>query len=132
MAKGKVEKATNVLIVDDNQSVTSALGKLLERDGYKVETACDGETALMIAQESYPDAIILDIDLPGKNGYEIVRTLRKNLYSAALLIALSGYGQAEHKRMAREAGFDYHLTKPVLVAEIEQLLNAPRTKVKAG
>jgi len=115
-----------ILIVDDNQSVTRGLGKLLEHDGYGVKTAHDGETALAIAQDFHPDAIVLDLNLPGKDGYEVARTLRQNLYSKTL-IALSGYGQEEHKRLAKEAGFDYHLTKPVLVAEIEQLLKAPET-----
>jgi DNA-binding response OmpR family regulator len=130
MSKENAQKAMNVLIVDDNENVSRGLGKLLEIDGYKVKIAHDGETALVMAQEFYPNAIILDLDLPGKSGYEVARTLRQGLYHKTLLIALSGYGQKEHKRMARESGFDYHLTKPVLVAEIEELLRTP--KIRTG
>lgn len=124
-------RVNKVLVVDDNHTAALALGKLLEQDGYTVETAFDGETALAIAEEAHPDAIILDLNLPGKNGYEVVRTLRRDLYSTALFIALSGYGQQEHKRMAREAGFDYHLTKPILVSEIEELLNIPKAGARS-
>ncbi len=116
-----------LLVVDDNRRAAQALGKLLSKDGYEVTVAYDGEAALSIAQQTKPDAIILDIDLPGKNGYEVARALKYELNCPATLIALTGYyGQLEDKDEARDAGFDYHLTKPVLVADIEKLLNKPK------
>ncbi len=119
-----------ILVVDDNERIAQAIGTLLRRDGYEVETAYDGETALKVAQDTYPEAIILDLDLPGKSGYEVARTLKRELHSSVLLIALTGYGQREDKQKAREAGFDYHLTKPILIADIEKLLAQRSGKAK--
>ena len=114
-----------VLVVDDNPFVAHALGKLLQRDGYKVKIAYDGESALAITRHFDLDAVILDIDLPGKNGYEIAQTLKKELTPRTPLIALTGYGRTEDKERAKEAGFDHHLTKPILVKEVEVLFKDP-------
>ena len=119
----------DVLVVDDNKFAAVALGKLLKADGYTVHLAYDGESALEIAQQLNPYAIILDLALPGMSGYEVARILKEDRGSSALLIALTGYGQKEDRFMSRKAGFDYHLTKPILSAEIERLINAPRTKI---
>jgi CheY-like chemotaxis protein len=79
-----------------------------------------------MVKEFMPYVIILDVDLPGRDGYEVARMLRKNK-CRALLIALTGhYGKREDKAKARAAGFDHHLTRPVLVAEVEKLFSAPR------
>lgn len=121
-------KIHSILLVDDDQTATRALQKLLERDGYEVKTTHDGEMALAMAEEFQLDAIILDIDIPKKNGYEVAHALKHASHAAPLLIALSGYGQKEDKRMARNAGFDHHLTKPILVSEIEQLFGSARIK----
>ena len=122
-----------LLIVDDNKKAAEALGKLLTQDGYKVSFAYDGETAIALAQRSNPDAIILDIDLPGKDGYEVARILKYELNSPATLIALTGYyGRREDKQTAKDAGFDHHLTKPILVADIERLLTTPSRNVARG
>lgn len=120
----------SVLIVDDNRYSAEALGKLLEYDGHKVEIAYDGESALHIANASYLDAIVLDIGLPGKNGYEIARVLKQTMQSPAILIALTGYGQEEDKLMAQEAGFDHHLTKPILSREIEELVFTHKANIE--
>ncbi len=120
----------NLLIVDDNKTTAHALGKLLKEDGYEVEIAYDGDMALTMAQDSKPDAIILDIALPEKDGYQVARLLREKLLFPALLIALTGYGQREDKIKAQAAGFDYHLTKPILASEIEALLKAHGPRVE--
>ncbi len=120
----------SILIVDDNKYAALALGKLLERDGHTVEIAYDGEAALRMAHQSPPDAVVLDISLPGRSGYEIARLLRQTMQSPALLIALTGHGQEEDRLMAREAGFDHHITKPVLSAEIEELIFAHKANIE--
>jgi DNA-binding response OmpR family regulator len=115
------KKFHHILIVDDNRSAARALAKLLTKDGYKVDIAHDGEGAIKAAHIVDPDAIILDMNLPVKNGYEVARVLKKN-HSRALLIALTGvYGTEEHRTLAREVGFDHYLTRPVLAIEIEKL-----------
>ena len=116
----------SILIVDDNKAAAQALADLLAVDGYKVNTAHEGDQAVALADQLEPDVIILDVDLPDKDGYEVARTLRKK-NSRALLIALTGYyGRKEDKAKARSAGFDHHLTRPVLVTEIEKLFSPPR------
>ena len=94
------EKPTKVLVVDDNRPAAAALGRLLERDGFAVATAFDGDAALAVALTFYPDVVILDLDMPRKNGFEVARALRRSLYAKTLLVALSGFGRVEHKRMA--------------------------------
>jgi two-component system OmpR family response regulator len=115
-----------ILVVDDNQHAAYALAALLENDGYDVALAHDGETAMAIAEDVSPEVIILDVNLPGKNGYEIARLLRQKK-SRALLIALTGYyGRKEDKVRARAAGFDHYLVRPILATEIEKLFSAPK------
>lgn len=119
--------------MDDNPKATLAMRKLFEYDGYEVETADTGESALTTAQNGVFDVIILDIQLPGMNGYEVAHHLRNTQNFRKLLIALTGYyGQDEDKLLAQQAGFDYYLTRPVLVADLEKLFTAynSRTLVK--
>jgi DNA-binding response OmpR family regulator len=121
---GRVVK--DILIVDDNKPAAEALAELFIHDGYTVRLAHDGEAAIALVEKSDPDVIILDVNLPGKDGYEVARALRKKK-TAALLIALTGYyGRKEHKTKARSVGFDHYLTRPVLVSEIEKLFSAPK------
>jgi CheY-like chemotaxis protein len=100
--------------VDDNVDAARLLARFLEARGHRAEVAADGPTALTLAQAHSPDLILLDIGLPGMDGYEVARRLRKlRGLDQALLVALTGYGQEEDQRRTREAGMDYHLTKPV-------------------
>jgi DNA-binding response OmpR family regulator len=125
-----MEKQVSILIVDDNKYAAQALGKLLEQNGHKVELAYDGEAALRIAHGSHVDAVILDIGLPGRSGYEIAHLLKETLRPPAVIIALTGYGQEEDKLMALDAGFDHHLTKPILSKEVEDVIFAHRAKIE--
>ena len=103
-----------VLIVDDNLDTLATLSKLLTLLGYAVQTAEDGETAISVAREQPPEVALLDIGLPGMDGYELARRLRQDERSKnALLIAITGYGQEEDRRRSKSAGFDHHLVKPV-------------------
>jgi CheY-like chemotaxis protein len=112
-----------VLIVDDNVDAARLLARLLEARGHRAEVAADGLTALALAQAHSPDLILLDIGLPGMDGYEVARRLREvRGLDQTLLVALTGYGQAEDRRRTREAGMDYHLTKPVDPRTLADLL----------
>jgi len=115
-----------VLVVDDNVDYVAMLDATLRQLGYAVRTAHSGSEALEIAQEWRPDVVLLDIGLPGLDGYEVARRLRAHGDTRhAKLIAVTGYGREVDKAQARLAGFDEHLTKPVEVADILKLLAAP-------
>jgi PAS domain S-box-containing protein len=103
-----------VLVVDDNADAAESMALLLQLEGHEVEMAFDGRSALMVARRLRPAVVLLDIGLPGMSGYEVARELRREAATrGAVLIALTGYGQAEDRARSRAAGFDHHLTKPV-------------------
>jgi PAS domain S-box-containing protein len=124
-AKVKSGERLDVLVVDDNKDAADGLAMLLELEGHRVHIAYDAHSAIERAQCHKPPVIVLDIGLPGMDGYELAKRLRMQPDTAAsILIALSGYGQQEDRRRAREAGFDHHLLKPVDPRELSSLLNA--------
>ena len=103
-----------ILVVDDNKDSAESLCVLLDLVGYKTSMAHDGEDALHKAPELKPDVVLLDIGLPKLNGYEVARRIRLEPWGArAILVAITGWGQTEDIDLAREAGFDHHLVKPV-------------------
>lgn len=105
---------SRVLVVDDNADTVRGLAKLLTLLGHDVKTAHDGQTAIELANAHKPEIVLLDIGLPGVNGYEVAKRLRVEAScKEALIIAVSGYGQEEDRRRSREAGFDHHLVKPL-------------------
>ncbi|MCC8362481.1 response regulator [Lysobacter sp. A6] len=111
-----------VLVVDDNIDAAQTLAHLLEAFGHDVRVAHDGDAALVLAQESPPDVVLLDIGLPGMNGYDVVRRLRADPRTqAATVIAVTGYGQEADRQRAIEAGFDLHLVKPVAPEQLAGL-----------
>ena len=114
-------RSYSILIVDDNEAAAGALKKLLDFKGYQAHVASSGSAALERAQNFSPRVVLLDIGLPDIDGYEVARKL-KTYTNNMTLIALSGYGQEEDKKRAKEAGFDYHLTKPAGIADIEAIL----------
>jgi signal transduction histidine kinase/DNA-binding response OmpR family regulator len=102
-----------VLIVDDNMDAARSLTMLLEMGGHEVRCCYDGQSGLTEAETFRPEAVLLDIGLPELDGLEVARRLRAlNLSPRPLLVALTGYGQADDVRRSREAGFDHHLVKP--------------------
>ncbi|MDR3401293.1 MAG: ATP-binding protein [Chthoniobacter sp.] len=112
-----------LLIVDDNRDTATGLGRLLSRRGYEVHLAHHGPAALEVAQRLAPAIILLDIGLPGMDGYEVARRLRSDPSGArTLIVAISGYGQEEDRARARAAGFDHHLVKPVDFQELRDIL----------
>jgi signal transduction histidine kinase/CheY-like chemotaxis protein len=114
-----------VLVVDDNQDVAMTLAALVRHSGHEVRLAYDGPAALELAKDYRPDLILVDIGLPGMNGYEVARKLRGELgLTQSLLAALTGYGQEEDRRRSVEAGFDQHLIKPIRPETLTGLLSA--------
>jgi CheY-like chemotaxis protein len=120
-------QASRVLVVDDNVDTTDSMSILLRASGYDVRTAYDGLTALETATTWPPNVVLLDIGLPQMNGYEVAQRLRQdpNLKSA-WLVALTGYGRESDLQLAKEAGFDAHLIKPVDLDKLQTLLTSWR------
>jgi two-component system CheB/CheR fusion protein len=120
-ADNEAANGKQILVVDDNADAMKMIEVLLSLEGHKVRTALDGETAIEIAKEFQPDVCLCDIGLPVMDGYEVARQLRK-IIPQALLISLSGWGREKDREHSREAGFDYHLVKPVQVEDVLTLL----------
>lgn len=115
--------ALRILVVDDNQDSAESLARLLTLKKHDVRTAYDGPGALHEAAAFRPGVLLLDIGLPGMNGYEVARRLREqDQFQDLVLIAVTGWGQDEDRRRAHEAGFRHHLVKPVAPAELDRLL----------
>lgn len=115
-----------VLVVDDNKDAADTFAMVLAVHGFDVRVAYDGPSALAIAAESPPDIAVLDLGLPTISGYEIGRQLRSRLGSDIQIIALSGWGRDEDLAKSREAGFDFHFTKPAGAEMIVELLTRSR------
>jgi len=120
---GRIASAgMRVVVVEDNVDVRETLVELLVLEGYAVEEAADGPQGLTRIMSARPDAALIDIGLPGFDGYELARRARRTLGDSVLLIAMTGYGQAEDTRRAFEAGFDDHITKPVSIEDVDTAL----------
>jgi signal transduction histidine kinase len=116
---GAVGSGARVLVVDDNDDAAEMLADLIRGQGCVVEVACDGPTALAVLERFDPALIILDIGLPGMDGFEVARRIRAlPAHKATTLIALTGYGQRSDHERSRSAGFDQHLVKPVQFAQL--------------
>jgi CheY-like chemotaxis protein len=119
------EHRLRVLVVDDCHDTTDTLAILLRLWGHEAAVAHDGPTALAAAQACRPDVILLDIGLPVTDGYEVGRQLRRLPgLDKAPLVAVTGYGHVRDRLRAANAGFDFHLLKPVDVDRLNQLLTA--------
>jgi CheY-like chemotaxis protein len=113
------EHAPRVLVVDDNKDAAETLGVLLEAAGYEVQTCFDPEAALAAADRFGPDACVLDINMPGMDGYELARKLReKDPEHPPVLATVTAYEDYSHLTRAADAGFDLHFTKPADPAEL--------------
>jgi CheY-like chemotaxis protein len=114
-----------LLVVDDNKDAAESMSMLLEMWGHEVAFAYDGPSALETAQQWQPEAIFLDIGLPGMDGYEVAERLRELPQSKdAVLIAISGYGQEDDRLRSRRAGIDHHLVKPVAPDALRSLIES--------
>jgi CheY-like chemotaxis protein len=117
-----------VLVVDDNSAAATMLALLLGRLGAgRVEVAADGPAAVTKAEELRPNLILLDIGLPGMDGYQVARELRaRREFDSSVLVALTGYGQEQDRLRSRDAGFDEHLVKPASVDDLKRVLGMTR------
>ncbi|MFL6245607.1 MAG: ATP-binding protein [Thermoanaerobaculia bacterium] len=111
-----------IVIVEDNADVRELLRLKLRRLGHTVDAVADGHAGVSAIVDGKPDLALVDIGLPGLDGYEVAAQVRQMLGTDVVLVAVSGFGQPEDKRKAMEAGFDEHITKPADVTDIENLL----------
>jgi signal transduction histidine kinase len=114
-----------VLVVDDNPIIADTLGMMLEDIGHEFEAVHDGRMALDAAKHYHPDVILLDIGLPGMNGYEVCKAIRGEVeFQDTPIIAQTGWGQDRDKALATEAGFNFHLTKPVPLEQLQKVFDS--------
>jgi PAS domain S-box-containing protein len=113
-----------VLVVDDNADAATSLGLLLETLGNDVQVAQDGPSALRLLDAYRPQIVFLDLGMPGMSGYEVAKKMRENpAFDNITLVALTGWGQEDDRRRTQQAGFDYHLVKPMGIAPVKEVLS---------
>ena len=112
-----------IVVVEDNPDVRDLLGLKLRRLGHEVDAVGDGVAGVETIVGRRPDLALVDIGLPGIDGYEVASRVRQSVGREVMLVAVSGFGQPEDKRRALDAGFDEHITKPADVTDIENLLS---------
>ena len=113
----------HVLLVEDNRDTAQSTAALLRRWGHNVRVALDGPTALREADEDEPDVVLLDIGLPGMDGYKVARRLRETLHAkGTLFIVISGYGAEKEVLRSKDEGIDLHFVKPADPAELREEL----------
>jgi CheY-like chemotaxis protein len=116
-------RAVRVLVVNDSPDNVESMALLLRLYGHDVEGVLSGPAALRAAQAQQPDAVLLDISMPGMDGYQVARRLRAMFRGKPLLlVAITAHGFEEDRRRCAEAGFDLHLVKPADPLEVENLL----------
>ena len=120
-----VDKRRRVLVVDDHADAADSLALLLQMQGHEVRVARNGPEAVAAVSADPPEVVLLDLGMPGMDGYEVARRLRADGGQGVFLVALTGWGQEEDRRRTREAGFDHHLTKPADPDELRALLARP-------
>ncbi|AMV40788.1 ATP-binding protein [Planctomyces sp. SH-PL62] len=119
-------RAARILVVDDNLDTASGMVQFLQILGHEVVAAHDGHAAVASAHDFRPDVVLLDVGLPGMDGYQVASALRRDeAHRRAVLIAVTGYGQEEDRRRSRDAGFDHHLVKPVDFDVLASLIGEP-------
>ena len=111
-----------IVVVEDDADSRDALQTLLELDGHRVAAAADGHEAIELARTKDPDVALIDIGLPGLDGYEVAHWIRRSGNPRPVLVALTGHGQPEDQRRALDAGFDAYLVKPVDPGELAGLI----------
>jgi two-component system, OmpR family, response regulator len=120
-----------VLVVDDLVDAAQTMARLLKLLDCEVQTAHTGQLALQIAGEFSPHIVLLDLGLPGMDGFEVARSLRVHpLTTRAMIVALSGYGDAAAREQAAEAGCDEHWLKPARIEQLKELIAAQRSAVQ--
>jgi CheY-like chemotaxis protein len=126
-----VHESVRIVLVEDNVDIRETLTELLVLDGYWVEGAADGPQGLTRILSEVPSVALIDVGLPGFDGYELARRARSHLGDGPVLIAMTGYGQPDDRARAFEAGFDDHVVKPVSVEELSAAIERMRSKKMA-
>lgn len=122
---GDSAQKRRLLVVDDNRDAAESMSMLLQLWGYEVAFVYDGPSALETAEQWQPEAVLLDIGLPGMDGYEVAERLRELPHTkGAVLIAISGYGQDDDRLRSQQAGIDHHLVKPVAPDALRSLIES--------
>ena len=127
-----VDESVRIVLVEDNVDIRETLSELLMLDGYRVEGAADGPQGLTRILSELPDVALIDVGLPGFDGYELARRARCHLGDAPVLIAMTGYGQPDDRARAFQAGFDDHVVKPVSVEDLSVAIERNRFKKTSG
>jgi CheY-like chemotaxis protein len=110
------------VLIEDNDDMRGIFREMLEQSGHHVKDARDGQEGMAFILAERPDVALIDIGLPGMDGFEVARRVRAELGQSVLLVAMTGYGQKSDRLQALSAGFDTHLTKPIDIASVELLL----------
>jgi two-component system, sensor histidine kinase len=106
--------STRVLIADDKRGTAFALGKLLEAHGHSVRVVLNGLAAMDVLREFQPQVVLLDIGMPGMDGHQVTRQIRREFgFESMVIVIVSGHGEESDKERSKEAGANYHLTKPI-------------------
>lgn len=114
----------HILVVEDNRDTANSMAQLLRLSGYSVDLAYDGLAGLAAGEAHWPDVVLLDIGLPGMNGYDVALALRaQNHIPRPTIIAITGYGTEESRKRSYESGIDYHMVKPVDPTELYETLD---------
>ncbi len=118
-----------ILVVDDNEDAAQMLGMLLLKSGHEVLTVHDGPSTLTAALDFCPNVVLLDIGLPGMDGFEVARKMREQeIFKEVILVAMTGYGQDSDRQRSKAAGFDHHLVKPPDFNKLQQILTTASAK----
>jgi CheY-like chemotaxis protein len=116
-------KKRRILVVDDHRDAALSMAAILKRRGHELAVAHDGESAIATAESFRPEVILMDVGMPGLNGYDATRRIRQQSWGKAIfVIALTGWGQETDRADSRAAGCDAHLVKPARVAAVEEVL----------
>jgi len=117
-------RSAKILVVDDNRDAADTLALALQFRGYRMLSAYSGQQALEIGAREHPQALLVDVGMPGMDGYETLQRMRRETWGRhAVAVALTGWGQEQDRLKAEAAGFDLHLTKPVDMQRLESFLS---------
>jgi two-component system CheB/CheR fusion protein len=132
-AAAEQEQPLRVLVIEDNKDTASTLGVILKLWGHEIEIAYNGHAGLNAARQFRPDVVLLDIELPGLDGYTVAKSMRQvPELEQTTLVAISGYGQPEDQARSSEAGINYHYTKPIDLPSLRKLLASSEKKPAAA
>jgi len=129
----RISRTLRILVIDDMRDIADSISSLLHGMGYETRAAYGGDEGIAEATAFRPDVILLDIGMPGRDGHQVCREIRRQLWGASIfIIAITGWGQEADRRLSREAGFDEHLVKPVEAARLVDIIEQARGSRATG